>query len=115
MNINEICQLCNWNESIELFNDSNYLRPYNIKSYGGYNLFINPNCYNSIYVCYDCLINKVICCDTKKYDTLTQELKLHMVSKLIGKKWLEKLYNIDDKIGRNFIFKKIKTLKYFKH
>jgi hypothetical protein len=111
-----LCQLCNWNESIELFDDYNYSKSYNnVESYGGYNLFINPNCYNSIHVCYDCLIKKVYYCDTEKYDNLVEELKLHMASKLIGKKWLEKLYNIDNKLGKCYIFKKAKTLKYFKH
>ena len=107
------CEICCWNDAFFLFNDSEYSPDPNTYINNGYNLIINPNCYNSIYVCHNCLIHNVYCCNTNIYDSVVQELKYEFASRIIGKKWLGKIYNIDDSIGKKFIFKKVKTLNYF--
>ena len=99
------CEICCWNDAFELFDDTSYAKS-KIISINGYNNLINPNCYNAIYVCYLCLLEKVYCCNLEIYDSTVLEIKKHMASKLIGKWWFNKLYNIDDKIGKKFIIKK---------
>jgi hypothetical protein len=105
------CEICCWNDAYELFDDTNYENSKNTL-YNGYNISINQNCYNYIYVCYFCLIEKVYCCDLEKYDATVLEIKKYMASKLIGKWWFNKLYDIDDKIGKKFITNKVKSWNF---
>lgn len=105
------CQICLWNHAYYLFDDSNYTE----MKYGninGYNHIINPYCYNSIYTCHECLIYKIYSCDYNLHCNLIDELKKYLAYNTIAKWWINKLYNIDSKIGKKFIKKKIKSTEF---
>jgi len=57
-------------------------------------MIINPNCYNPIRVCYDCLIEKIYTCDTElKYKVLKELIYITSIKK-IQSWWIEKLYEL---------------------
>ncbi len=114
------CELCCWNDATVLFDDSEYSfrgryqRPVGegpsnfFPSHTGYNHVINPNCYNSIYVCDTCLLTRVYMCDTKAKEFLLDELKhmflrhkvicelkMRFAVNAISDWWLPNLYDID--------------------
>jgi len=102
----EDCFICLWNKTTYFFNDKEYSKPlkntkmYKLYKYTGYNHVINPNSFNPCYVCDDCLINNVYCCDIETKYNLIKEIKKYLASLKIIEK-----YNIP-----NEIFKKI--IKY---
>jgi len=102
------CEICCWNNAIYFFDDKTYAKS-KTKSYNGYNCVINPNCYNSIYVCHACLIEFVYDCNLTLYNKLIKEVEYYHAGKKIKSWWLNKLYNIDSKIGKNFIIRKINS------
>jgi len=85
----EYCQLCSWNESYLLFDDCEYSNPrigtelYLIKLLNGYNWVINPNCFNKIFVCYECLLERIYMCNSEKKHTVLTELKVNTLLRLI--------------------------------
>lgn len=104
----DYCQICQVLHYFINFNDKDYPKPDYIKSFH-YNYIINPNCYNPIRVCYDCLVEKIYTCDTElKYNVL-KELMYIMSIKKIQAWWINYLYNIDNKVGKLFIYKNIST------
>ena len=85
----EYCQLCLWNGSYVIFNDDEYSDPkkgtefYRIKLLTGYNWVINPNCYNKVSVCHECLLDGIYMCNFElKYNVL-EELKVNMAIRVI--------------------------------
>ena len=98
----EFCKICCWNDSYEVFDDDDYSDPplfspmYLIKKLNGYNWVVNPNCYNHVDVCYECLLERIYCCNLEiKYNS-TKEIKIYyLVLQLIKNK------NIPNEIFRN--------------
>ena len=88
----QYCQICLWNDSFILFDDSEYTSPpfdgefYRIQLLTGYNWIINPNCFNNIYVCNECLLEKVYMCNYESKYYMLEELKINMlVRKVLSK------------------------------
>lgn len=100
------CQVCHILHYFVEFDDRDYPKPDYIKSFH-YNYIINPNCYNPIRVCYDCLIEKIYTCDTElKYNVMKELIYVTSIKKIQA--WcIDHLYNIDYKIGKQFIYKNI--------
>ena len=79
------CQICLWNDSYVYFDDSEYSKPplssefYHIQTLTGYNWIINPNCYNNIHVCNDCLLDSVYMCNFEKKYYVLQELAINVL------------------------------------
>lgn len=100
------CQICNVLHYFIHFDEKDYPKPNYIKSFH-YNYIINPNCYNPIRVCYDCLIEKIYTCDIElKYKVLKELIYITSIKK-IQAWWITQLYNIDHKIGKRFIYNNI--------
>lgn len=100
------CQICVWNPAIELFDDELYSKA---PSYSdlflyyeltGYNWVINPNSYNPIYVCNECLLKNVYMCD---YELKIILLTEYMVSVAFLESLANKLPNDLIKLIRRFI------------
>ncbi|NBU34415.1 hypothetical protein EB118_11665 [bacterium] len=107
------CEICGSDNATIVFDDSTYAKSRKYPS-SPYNLVINPSCYNIISTCYDCLITNVYDCDTtSKYMVLSQ-IKEWGSTKRIQQWWKQILYNIDTKVGSQFIYKRMSpiTKKY---
>jgi len=107
------CDICLWNQSQIVFDDQDYHEPvcgtiyYTYYKSNGYNLIINPNRYNKISVCSDCLINNIYDCNVELKEIVLKELIEYVACRKIQKWWLNILYNIDFKVGKIFIQKNI--------
>jgi hypothetical protein len=79
------CFLCLWNNSDYYFDDNEYSKPllntksYKLYKYTGYNHVINPNSFNPCYVCNNCLLFNIYCCDEELKYLLLLELKKHLI------------------------------------
>jgi hypothetical protein len=79
------CLICLWNEGIFYFDDREYSKPplntksYKLYEYTGYNHVINPNSFNPCYVCNDCLLFNIYCCDEEIKYICLQEIKKYSV------------------------------------
>ena len=66
------CNICLWNESLWEFDDMTYASPFRLFYqhfvYTGYNHVINPNNYNPCFVCNDCFLVKIYCCDFDSFE-----------------------------------------------
>lgn len=91
--MSEFCQLCCWNDGLEIFDDTVYSLPpvdsflYKLYIWTGYNHVINSNSINSCVVCYDCLIEKVYNCDVERKSMMLNELKIHLHMNNFGKQY----------------------------
>lgn len=104
-----LCQICCYNDATIIFDDSTYAPS---KKYPNsfYNVIINPSCFNVIDICYICLIEHVYKCDMELKYNLLQELLYFNNIKKIQQWWINKIYNIDTKIGSCFIYKNISDI-----
>lgn len=88
----DFCRLCCWNDAFMFFDDREYtLPPYSSLTYmwcctTGYNHVINPNGYNPVLVCNDCLLEKIYKCDLVTYDEMIKNLKIFFILNEIGEK-----------------------------
>lgn len=99
------CEICCWYDSETYFNESEYSE--SKMQINGYNTVINPNGYNSLFVCNECLIQRIYVCDTELKTKVLNELQYYIASKVIQKWWLKRLYCIDTFIGKKFIYNNI--------
>lgn len=99
-----LCQICLYKESFIIFDDTKYPKPTFITSYQ-YNYIINPNCYNKIDTCYECLIEKIYECNTELKYYVLKELIYKISIIKIQKWWLNIIYNINTMIGKKYIYK----------
>ena len=91
------CQLCCYNDADLFFDCSEYTLPpfssklYELSVYTGYNHVINPNSYNPIYVCNDCLLDKIYNCNMENKYNMLCELKVRTyLNHFIDEKYLIK-------------------------
>jgi hypothetical protein len=110
----QICQICIFNDAFTTFDENDYHKPNHIK-YFGYNHVINPNCYNIIDTCYDCLLENIYNCNLELKYQLLNEFKFNVHIKKIQKWWINNLYNINTTVGKSFIYKHLsnKTQLFF--
>jgi hypothetical protein len=106
--MSNFCQLCFVNDYFIEFDDRDYPKPDHIKSIQ-YNYVTNPNCYNPIRICYDCLLNNVYKCDTELKYKVLQELMYVISIKKIQSWWINIIYNINNKMGKKFIYNHISS------
>ena len=103
------CLICLWNNADFYFDDKEYSKPpknkktYQLYKYTGYNHVINPNSFNSCYVCNDCLLFNVYCCNGELKSIFLEELNKKLACLDVIKK-----YNIP-----NEIFNKILSFNIF--
>lgn len=97
------CEICCWYDAYTFFDDSLYSK--SKLTLNGYNTTINKNGFNSLYVCNECLLQRIYLCDHESKQAVLDELKLYTAAKIIQKWWLKKIYSIDNNTGKRFIYK----------
>lgn len=93
------CQICCYNDAYMLFDCDEYTLPpfgshlYELSVYTGYNHVINPNSFNPVFVCNDCLLERIYNCNIENKQNVLSELKIELKlrnNKLIIEKYLIK-------------------------
>jgi hypothetical protein len=104
------CEICCWYDAETYFDEEEYYKSnLQLLQLNGYNTVININGYNRLYVCNECLIQRVYVCDTELKREVLHELRYSIASKIIQKWWLKRLYCIDTRIGKCFIYNHLST------
>jgi len=105
----EFCEICCWHQACYDFDDSSYSQSKTAKNgnWSGYNRVINPNGYNKIYVCHNCLITNVYVCDTDLKDIVIRELVYTCAVNRISAWWKSIIYDIDNTVGKRFVMKQL--------
>jgi hypothetical protein len=108
------CEICCWYDADTYFDDSEYSTSKMIIN--GYNTVINLNGFNKLFVCNECLIQRIYVCDTELKRAVLNEIPYYIASKIIQKWWLKHLYCIDTNVGKKYIHKKLSkdTANFFK-
>jgi hypothetical protein len=93
------CEICCYNDADLLFDCDDYTLPpfgsylHQLSVYTGYNHVINPNSYNPVFACNNCLYEKIFNCDIENKCNVLYELKIDY--KLKNNKFISERFLIE--------------------